>query len=107
MDAGNSGARADSGSAGAAGKPEDNQALTEEALHLKRIQVCPPMPEAVEDLTTTFLITPHAVPRDTGILWTLALCTIWCHAGAGNTRKEQAEPAEVPGAPKGQYSDSS
>ncbi|BDA44258.1 hypothetical protein COCOBI_05-4420 [Coccomyxa sp. Obi] len=38
MDAGNSGARADSGSAGAAGKPEDNQALTEEALHLKRIQ---------------------------------------------------------------------
>lgn len=40
MDAGNSGARADSGSAGAAGKPEDNQALTEEALHLKRIQVC-------------------------------------------------------------------
>lgn len=39
MDAGNSAARADSGSAGAAGKPEESQALTEEALHLKRIHV--------------------------------------------------------------------
>ena len=41
MDAGNSAQRADSGSAGAAGKPEESQALTEEALHLKRIQVSP------------------------------------------------------------------
>ena len=39
MDAGNSVGRADSGSAGAAGKPEESQALTEEALHIKRIQV--------------------------------------------------------------------
>jgi hypothetical protein len=38
MDTG-SGGRADSGSAGAAGKPEESQALTEEALHIKRIQV--------------------------------------------------------------------
>ncbi|KAK9915563.1 hypothetical protein WJX75_000816 [Coccomyxa subellipsoidea] len=37
MDTG-SGGRADSGSAGAAGKPEESQALTEEALHIKRIQ---------------------------------------------------------------------
>ena len=59
MDAGNSGARANSGSAGAAGKPEDNQALTEEALHLKRIQVCyPRLPGDLQGLTTTFQIYP-------------------------------------------------
>lgn len=55
MDAGNSGARADSGSAGAAGKPEDNQALTEEALHLKRIQVCNPCSRPAKGIMTTIL----------------------------------------------------
>lgn len=93
MDTG-SGGRADSGSAGAAGKPEESQALTEEALHIKRIQVCLGTCHQESILTRLERVRRNAMLQSD---W-------YAVPAAGNTGEEQAQSAQISRAPKGDFS---